>query len=342
MAGLTFTVEDCKLPERLERLFRQLNGVIAQVSQPKKPAFDLDELALSLAPLIGKQLEAPGIAPLNLQSLLPDSGQGIVLEDTHANRLTLYLPANSEVGTLFWETNRTVLYVVTETAGVRAWTYAAGMYQDTFANRPTDLGADDAGFLYMPGVYIHICRWSGSGWAITDGGGGYIVDAVAALGAGWILCDGTATTYLTVSGANLAETAFTTPDENSGAAGVYHKSIAAYTGTINAASAGAISGSTANTTATNIAASTGVTIVDHPSHTHDDASSLGTPDLFAPDTTATGVAGRTGGPDAILTHPVVDPGHNHTQNAHLHAAGTLVVATTGEPRNMGVLKYFRR
>ncbi len=53
---------------------------------------------------------------------------------------------------------------------------------------------------------------------------------------------------LGVEGASIA---FTTPDENSGAAGVYHESIAAYSGTINAATAPGISGSTANTTPTN-------------------------------------------------------------------------------------------
>ncbi len=341
MNPLTFTTEDFRTPERLERLFRRLNQSLGE-PPPPPPPLNLNAIAAELAPLVSTQLQAPGIAPLNLQSLLPATGLGIVLEDTHANRLALYPAANSPVGTLFWETDRTVLYAVENQSGTLAWKYAAGMYNATYANRPTDLGTNDAGFLYFPSVYIHICRWSGAGWGITDGGGGWIADCVVNPGAGWQLCDGTATTYLALSGADLAETAFTTPDENTAPAGVYHKSIAAYSGTINAATAGAISGSTANTTATNQSATTGVTIVDHPSHTHDDASSLGSPDLFAPDTTGTGVAGRTGGPSATLTHPVVDGGHNHTQDAHLHAVGTLTVATTGEPRNMGVLRFFRR
>lgn len=341
MSHLQFTLEDFRTPERLERLFRRLNQTLAE--PPAAPAApNLNALAGSLAPLIRSQLQAPGIAPLNLQSLLPSTGLGVVLEDTHANRLTLYPASATAIGALFWETDRTVLYVVTESAGVRAWTYAAGMYQAAFANRPADLGANDAGFLYMPSVYIHICRWSGSGWAITDGGGGWIADCVVNPGAGWQVCDGTATTYLALSGADLAETAFTTPDEVTAPSGVYHKSIAAYTGVINAATAGSTSGSTGSTTATNIAASTGVTIADHPSHTHDDASALATPDLFAPDTTAAGTAAQTGGPSATLTHPVTDPTHNHTQNAHTHGIGSIVVDATGQPRNLGCLRYFRR
>jgi hypothetical protein len=332
MHALQFTIEDFKSPERLERLFRRLNQTLDE-PPPPPPPLNLNALAAELAPLISAQLEAPGIAPLNLQSLLPATGLGVVIEDTHANRLALYPAANSPVGTLFWETDRTVLYILEENAGVLSWEYAAGMYSAAFANRPTDLGTSDAGFLYFPSVYIHICRWSGSGWAITDGGGGYIVDSLVALGAGFILCDGAATTYLTLSGADLAETAITPADENGGAAGVYHESIAAGPGTILAATAPGISGSTANTTPTNQAATavnqntvvTAHTVIER----LDDA---GTGIFVFDDAAAADHA----------THTHTQDAHNHIQDAHLHAAGTLAVDATGEPRRMGVLRYFRR
>lgn len=355
MNQLTFTVEDCKDPSRLERLLRQMNLILESIppEEPKPPS--PQALAVQLAPLIRTQLQAPGAAPLNLQSLLPESGLGVVLEDTHSNRLTLHPASSTNVGALFWETDRTVLYVVTETAGVRSWTYAAGMYQSAFASRPTDLGLSDAGFLYMPGTYLHICRWSGAAWAIPDGGGGYIVDAVAALGAGWQLCDGTATTYLTISGADLAETAFTTPDENSGVAGVYHESIAAYTGTINAATAPGISGSVANTTATNQAAT--ATNQNESAHTHavdppvTTTSGPSTTFAWVPDgggvsgaadnhTHTVDIASFTSAAGSAHTH--TQDSHNHTQDAHLHGVGTLAVDAAGEPRRMGVLRYFRR
>lgn len=314
MNQLTFTIEDFKSPERLERLFRRLNQVL---STPAPPAVqpDLQALARSLSPLIRSQLQAPGIAPLNLQSLLPTTGLGIVLEDTHANRLTLYPAATTATGTLFWETDRTVLYVVEESStGARSWQYVGGMFNATFANRPTDLGTDDTGFLYFASVYIHICRWSGSGWAITDGGGGYIVDAIAVPAgvAGWQLCDGTATTYLTLSGADLAETAFTTPDENSGVAGVYHKSIAAYTGVINAAVAPVLTGTPATLTGTVGAIAATATAA----------------------LTSANAAGQNTA-DNLHTHPAP----SLTMNPYT-PAGTI--GATAEPRNMGVLKYFRR
>ena len=52
-------------------------------------------------------------------------------------------------------------------------------------------------------------------------------------GAGWQLCDGTATQYLTM-GSTLTETAFTVPDLISTPA--YRKSVGTYTGTIHAKS----------------------------------------------------------------------------------------------------------
>ena len=331
MHELTFTIEDFKSPERLERLFRRLNQTLAEPAPPPIQP-NLAALATQLAPFINKQLQAPGVAPLNLQSLLPATGLGTVLEDTHANRTALYPASSTAVGTLFWETDRTVLYVVTETAGVRTWSFTAGEMYATFANRPTDLGAGDVNFKLTVSDHLHRCHWTGTAWIILDNDAGSFIESAVALGTGYQLCDGTATTYLAISGADLAQTAFTTPDENSGAAGVYHESIASYTGTINAATAPTLSGSTAGTTATNQAttAINQATVVA--AHAVDENTDVGTGN-FAFDTAA----------DADhASHNHTQDSHNHTQDSHTHGVGTLVVSTTGEPRRMGVLRYFRR
>lgn len=169
MNPLTFTTEDFRTPERLERLFRRLNQTLAE--PPPPPVLpDLKALAAVLAPLIRAQLQAPGIAPLNLQSLLPESGLGIVLEDTHSNRLALYPASSTEVGALFWETDRTVAYIVTETAGARSWDYFSGTMQNTLANRPTDLGADDAGFRFVVSTADQNAEyiWTGTEFVTVD------------------------------------------------------------------------------------------------------------------------------------------------------------------------------
>jgi hypothetical protein len=258
---------------------------------------------------------------------------GTVLEDTHANRLALYPASTTATGTLFWETDRTVLYIVIESAGVRSWQYSAGMFSAAFASRPTDLGTGDANFLMWVSTYNHIMKWVGNAWVFTDTQGGYFIDAAVALGAGWLLCDGTATTYLTISGADLAETAFTTPDENSGAAGVYHESAAAYTGTINAATAPTLSGASAATTATNqatTATNQNTVVTAHSVIERLDDAGTG---VFVFDTAAEA---------AHATHGHTQDSHNHTQDSHTHGVGTLVVTATAEPRRMDVLRYFRR
>lgn len=267
----------------------------------------------------------------------------LIVDHTHAERLLNYLPADFPLGTGFFESDRRLFYVNQTVSGANAWVYVAGLMITTVAAQPIDLGVNDAGVQIWLPLQNHHFSWSGTAWQFDDEEGGHFSERVSApTGAGWQLCDGTATDYLQLVAGVIIATAFTTPDEVTAPSGVYHKSIAAYTGAINAPVAPLITGSTASTTATNIAAATGISIVDHPSHTHADASSNASPDLFAPDTTATGVAGQSGGPSAVLSHPVTDPTHNHTQNSHLHAVGTLVVGTTGEPRNMGVLRYFRR
>src|SRR3990167_6337687 len=233
---LQFTKEDCKDPDRLERLLRRFDNALDAAARPQKVP-SANEVALELAPFIRDQLKATGVAPLNLPILLPSQGFGLVLQDTQANRLALYPVANYEVGQLFFETDRFSYYVVNDDDGPKIWKYSCGMFSAAFGSRPTDLGTNDTNFLLWVSVYNHIMKWGGTAWVFTDSPGGYIESRAIAppVATGYQLCDGTATTYLAISGADLAETAFTTTDENTAPAGVYHESIAAYTGVINAA-----------------------------------------------------------------------------------------------------------
>lgn len=329
MNNVLFSVEDLKTPEALERVLRQLQAAMSATAPASPPPSfpSISTLVGQLAPLLRDQLQATGGSPLNLQSLLPTQGQSVLLEDTHANRIALYPASNYAVGTVFYETDRTVAYTVVSASGAPVWQYISGVDAETFANRPIDLSTHDRGYLLWITVQNHICWWSGSAWTIVDGGGGYFVDSAFALTAlGWQLCDGTATDYLVISGADLALTSFTTPNEVT-IPGVYHKSIAVYTGAFNAAAPGTITGSTASTTATNNVNTTGVTVAPHT--IEEIVNVLGLNDWAFPT-------------QADANHAVTDPGHNHTQNAHNHGVGTLAVDATGEPRNLGVLRYFRR
>ncbi len=84
----------------------------------------------------------------------------------------------------------------------------------------------------------------------------------------------------------------------------------------------------------------GAAVADHASHTHDLASQLSTPDLFTTNTAGTGVAGRTGGPSATLSHVVTQPSA-HTMSGTSEAvsagtpAGTVSAPTfTGSPTSV--------
>lgn len=279
-----------------------------------------------------------------------------VLQDTHANRLAAYPQINYDPGTLFYETDRGVFYIVNP--GNTAWDYASGEMADTFANVPTDLGADDAGFLLQITDYGHRVKWSGTAWDFAPGdpGNAYFQDFAVAPSTGWKLCDGTATTYLTM-GATISATAFTTPNLSGSPA--YRKSAAAYTGTIAAAVAPGLSGDTGST-APGISGSTANANATISGQT---ASATDTITTGGPNQTATSVA-YSAGSGTLPASPTHDhtgttDGHLHgvgtlavdnhlhakgtlAVDSHLHGVGTLAADATGEPARLGVLPFFRR
>ena len=121
---------------------------------------------------------------------------------------------------------------------------------------PTDLSYHDYGLLVWMFEYGHLLRWNGAKWEWGPGeiGSGSIQDfAVAPTGPGWQLCDGTVTDYLVVDPVPAA-IPFTTPNETANP--LYHRSGAAYTGTINAPVAPTLSGSTGTPSTTVITSST--------------------------------------------------------------------------------------
>lgn len=249
--------------------------------------------------------------PPSIQVALGLASGITIIQDTWAH-ITNYPAANYVPGTLYYVTDRTVYYQVNLVASVRTWQYAFGKMASTFGARPTGLGANDAGFLLQVTVYEHDVRWGGSAWFFQDGGGGYIVDSPVALGLGWQEMDGTATDYLVDGGADLSVTAYTTVDEKTANVGTYHKS-GAYTGVVNAATAGAMSGVTA-------LATTGITVTAH----------AVVDDLAA------------GAGNAVFATPA-DAAHTVNEGAgHQHLFGTIAVDATGQPKNMAVRRFFRR
>lgn len=81
-AKIQFSKEDLTDPDRLERVLRQFQSAIqtpASSTQSAASVPSIDALVAQLAPLIAGQLQAPGSSPINLQSLLPSIGFGLLL-----------------------------------------------------------------------------------------------------------------------------------------------------------------------------------------------------------------------------------------------------------------------
>lgn len=113
------------------------------------------------------------------------------ISDTHANR-DLIPAANYANGTLFFESDRKVLYIAVN----GSWFYFSGVMQATQATLPTDLLTEDTNFLVNVTDYAHLLEWTGTAWTWgpAELGSGFIMTFLNAPNptTGWQLCDGSA------------------------------------------------------------------------------------------------------------------------------------------------------
>jgi hypothetical protein len=230
---------------------------------------------------------------------------------------------------------------------------------------PTDLTANDAGFLLHIVDFSHLVRWTGASWewAPGDEGNGYIEDfLVPPVSPGWQVCDGTITSLLIVGHPSLYSQSIQLPDEVTN--GAYHKSAATVsTYTVQPAVAPLITGNTADeSTHTHPVVVPDQNTANESAHTHSvDPPSTDSGDDSAQVTVDNTLAGSTVSVPAHPHHHTTDIGpftsaagsaHHHdvpsqTFNsgagaAHHHAHGTLVNDALGEPKHVLVLRYFRR
>jgi hypothetical protein len=238
---------------------------------------------------------------------------------THQQRLALTAAQQPE-GTTFTETDRgnVVYQVISSGANQRDWKPIAGIYRDTLANKPTDLGSNDTGFKFWATNYYRLFRWTGSAWEYAEGElpAKTILWYPDTLPAGYALCDGSA---VSVTASNATAANFTTPDLT----GQYPKG-GVYTGSVVAAVAPGITGDTANESAHTHS-------IDHD---HPATASVGTAVVQSGAGISVAAAGAT-----------VDPpnytGNSGAGTAHKHGVGTLVADTTGEPAHVLLLPIIK-
>lgn len=248
---------------------------------------------------------------------------GSSFSGSHKNRLQQFLPEKLPIGTMYFETDRTLYYIVVSDPAnpqKQIWRYVAGQMRGTLSpnQKPTDLNDEgDVGMLFFATDFAHLYRWNGTAWRYAvehgDPGSGFVQDwLVTPNDSGvWALCDGSTATRSKNGGTTES---FTTPN----LVGAYRKGASSYSGTVVAAAAGTITGQTG----------------DESAHTH------GTGTL------AVGASGSTTGTTAGGA-AVAASGHTHSLtgatgagSAHHHSAGTLAVSAA-EPAHVDVMPYMR-
>lgn len=330
---------------------------------------------------------------------LPQGAVAVLIKDTHANRIdpNKYPATKYPLNSVFYESDRRVYYHVVLVNGVKTWVLLPdlGVMRDVLANKPTDLGANDVGFLFHATDYNHIWRWYGSGWQYAPGDrvSGEIAWFTENPGVGWALCDGSNVTR-TKSDATTASV--TLPNLTTG---VYPKGGSTYTGNVNAAVAPTLSGSTGagtphshtfSVTSSAVSAGTPSGTVSQPTFTgnplpaHQHAVPIamvaggglyfhlaGSPAPYGTDPNSVSAAyellgtavsttknpalskaesagtpsGTVSQPtftgDTLPTHDHVVSGSTSSESSHTHPVGTLQASSTGEPKNIVLLPYYR-
>lgn len=122
---------------------------------------------------------------------IPFQAIGTILLDTHAHRIANFDPTRYAAGTLFYETDRTVLYLGDGTD----WLYESGIMSGTLSpdQKPSDLVATDVGFMFDATDFFHVYRWDGTGWHFNSGDSSSQIvggDGAPPMGGLWQLCDG--------------------------------------------------------------------------------------------------------------------------------------------------------
>jgi hypothetical protein len=91
----------------------------------------------------------------------------VIIENTHANRSS-YPPGTLPPGSLYIETDRNeALYVIQSVSSARQWVLIEGNVTGLLANRFTDLGLYDVGFLYYATDGLNYL-WNGTSWTTLD------------------------------------------------------------------------------------------------------------------------------------------------------------------------------
>lgn len=175
---MTERVPGIKYPEWRYAIEPQLREVIRNIYD--NLSYDRGSIKNIIAQIGTPQQMAENLLQQTLEAVASSGGGGggggggtgaLVRVSTHAIRLTTYGTATDPVGTIFFETDRTAIYYISDAAGINHWQFAAGNMVGPKGGMPIGLGVADKGFIYTA-IEDHLhsqYSWSGTGW-ITVGG----------------------------------------------------------------------------------------------------------------------------------------------------------------------------
>jgi len=166
-----------KLPKELDRdLTSAVRNIIDNLFYIRKqlatPATPLSTTQVSeVRRIVSSQLVTVLNTVNNItQNIINNFAGNATLVGSHNLRLTTYGAASQPVGTLFYETDRHVLYVIEPTPN--HWQFVAGVMLGAYGSEPADLGSNDAGFLYFATDTEEFFIWDGTAFINISGGTG--------------------------------------------------------------------------------------------------------------------------------------------------------------------------
>lgn len=138
----------------LQRAYPQLTGTSIQ----------------DLQPILNKMCDWIFQLATQIGSPITTTGSTATTTGLHNDRINRFPATNLNVGDRFIETDRgEVEYAVGLVGAVKTWVFLGGTYANTLANRPTDLGTNDSGFVFFATDTTDLYRWSGSAWIYFGG-----------------------------------------------------------------------------------------------------------------------------------------------------------------------------
>lgn len=148
--GLTFTSLRHKVEPIVDDTFRNIYDNLIYIRSRLLPE--------PIAPVSGLTIQKLTTKP-TVSTTTP------VMVDTHLVRVTAYRSALPVSGTTYYEFDRNAFYIVSRNlAGVTDWRLIVAVMEDILANRPTDLGVADNGFIFLDVPTHKFYVWDSPNW----------------------------------------------------------------------------------------------------------------------------------------------------------------------------------